>query len=58
LETEPPTSPLTKSVPAMVGSGGGGGGGMPDAADAADQGLTLVHFSAQVERLQWDRGCM
>ena len=36
LETEPPTSPLTNSVPAMVGSGGGGGGGIPDDAEAAD----------------------
>jgi hypothetical protein len=22
-----------------------------------DQGLTLVHFSAQLERFVWDRGC-
>jgi hypothetical protein len=22
------------------------------------QGLTLVHFSAQLERFVWDRGCM
>jgi hypothetical protein len=28
------------------------------AAEAAqDQGLTLVHCSAQLERLSWDRGC-
>jgi hypothetical protein len=25
---------------------------------AADQGLTLVHFSAQLERFTRDRGCM
>ena len=24
---------------------------------ADDQGLTLVHFSAQLERFVWDRGC-
>jgi hypothetical protein len=24
---------------------------------AASQGLTLVHFSAQLERFFWDRGC-
>jgi hypothetical protein len=24
---------------------------------AMGQGLTLVHFSAQLERFQWDRGC-
>jgi hypothetical protein len=24
---------------------------------AAKQGLTLVHFSAQLERFLWDRGC-
>jgi len=24
---------------------------------AAGQGLTLVHFSAQLERFVWDRGC-
>ena len=26
-------------------------------ADANAQGLTLVHFSAQLERFIWDRGC-
>ena len=25
--------------------------------DAISQGLTLVHFSAQVEHSLWDRGC-
>jgi hypothetical protein len=30
---------------------------MPPAAAAAAQGLTLVHFSAQLERCLWDRGC-
>ena len=24
---------------------------------SVDQGLTLVHFSAQLERFVWDRGC-
>jgi hypothetical protein len=27
------------------------------AAAAISQGLTLVHFSAQLERFVWDRGC-
>ena len=27
------------------------------AVDPHGYGLTLVHFSAQRERLQWDRGC-
>ena len=27
------------------------------AAPAPRQGLTLVHFSAQLERFVWDRGC-
>jgi len=26
--------------------------------DAVRQGLTLVHFSAQLERFVWDRGCV
>ena len=26
-------------------------------ADGVGQGLTLVHFSAQLERFLWDRGC-
>ena len=25
---------------------------------ASDQGLTLVHFSAQRKRFLWDRGCI
>ena len=25
---------------------------------AGEQGLTLVHFSAQLERFLWDRGCI
>jgi len=25
---------------------------------AADQGLTLLHFSAQLQRFLWDRGCI
>jgi hypothetical protein len=25
--------------------------------DTSAQGLTLVHFSAQLERFLWDRGC-
>jgi len=25
--------------------------------DPVFQGLTLVHFSAQLERFSWDRGC-
>ena len=29
----------------------------PGAAAAATQGMTLVHFSAQLERCLWDRGC-
>jgi hypothetical protein len=27
------------------------------ASEAAEEGLTLVHFSAQLERFLWDRGC-
>jgi len=27
------------------------------AATSRGQGLTLVHFSAQLERFVWDRGC-
>jgi hypothetical protein len=34
----------------------GNGKGAAEAA-AAGQGLTLVHFSAQLERFVWDRGC-
>jgi len=31
----------------------------PSAADSTSrQGLTVVHFSAQLERFVWDRGCM
>jgi hypothetical protein len=30
---------------------------MDGGAGAVAQGLTLVHFSAQLERLVWDRGC-
>ena len=40
---------------ARHGGGGGGGGGGAGAA-AEDQGLTLVHFSAQRKRFPWDRG--
>jgi len=25
--------------------------------NASDQGLTLVHFQAQLQRFVWDRGC-
>jgi hypothetical protein len=32
-----------------------GDGGGVEAAD--QQGLTLVHVSAQLERFVWDRGC-
>jgi hypothetical protein len=28
------------------------------AAEAKRQALTLVHFSAQLKRLLWDRGCV
>jgi len=27
-------------------------------ANTQDQGLTLVHFSAKLERFAWDRGCL
>jgi len=30
----------------------------PTAASTAQQGLTLAHFSAQLERFLWDRGCI
>jgi len=31
--------------------------GVSHARHAGDQGLTLVLFSAQLERFAWDRGC-
>ena len=31
---------------------------VPLPASASEQGLTLVHFSAQRKRFMWDRGCM
>ena len=37
-----------KAGTTLKAPGGGGGSG---------QGLTLVHFSAQLERSLWDRGC-
>jgi hypothetical protein len=42
--------PLTST--ASSPSGGGSGG-----TDTLSQGLTLVHFSAQLERFSCDRGC-
>ena len=37
---------------------GGAGGQARDGGEGAhEQGLTLVHFSAQLERFVWDRGC-
>ena len=33
------------------------GVGLEDLETAQTQGLTLVHFSAQLERIAWDRGC-
>jgi hypothetical protein len=32
-------------------------GDVPELLGAGRQGLTLVHFSAQLERFVWDRGC-
>ena len=41
-----------------VGDGGAGASAGVDLPFAyGRQGLTLVHFSAQLERLVWDRGC-
>jgi hypothetical protein len=37
----------------ILGSSTGGA-----ARGTQNQGLTLVHFSAQRERILWDRGCM
>ena len=34
-----------------------GDDGAGDGGEAGVQGLTLVHFSAQLERVSWDRGC-
>jgi len=34
-----------------------GGRQMPGLVASTRQGLTLVHFSAQLERFLWDRGC-
>ena len=40
------------------GGGGRGGGGRGSAHGQGQwQGLTLVHFSAQLERFVWDSGC-
>jgi hypothetical protein len=40
-------------------AGGGSGGGARSTAAAAGgrQGLTLVHFSACLDRFVWDKGC-
>ena len=35
----------------------GEGGTSSEAASPWEQGLTLVQFSAQLERFVWDRGC-
>jgi DNA polymerase sigma len=32
-------------------------GAGPTTTEGGGQGLTLVHFSAQLERFLWDRGC-
>jgi len=37
--------------------GGGGGAGGSERGWGSGQGLTLVHSSAQLERLVWDKGC-
>jgi len=34
------------------------GAGVGAAGHAAGQGLTLVHFSAQLKRFMWDGGCI
>jgi len=31
---------------------------LPSLVTAAKQGLTLLHFSAQLKRFLWDRGCI
>jgi len=52
--------------PRLVGGGGHSVDGGEDLGDLAlargafnahGQGLTLVHFSARLERFEWDRGC-
>jgi len=39
------------------GDGGGGGADVDGGSGGNGRGLTLVHFSAQLERFVWDRGC-
>ena len=47
--------PLPRAAARVVGYGGGGGS-RRGGAHTRDQGLTLVHFSAQLERILWHRG--
>jgi hypothetical protein len=52
--TSGPARPAAASQPlAMLPDAGWCGTGIT----GAGQGLTLVHFSAQLERFLWDRGC-
>jgi len=43
--------------PRCLGSGARVAAAMAPDAATAGQGLTLVHFSARLERFVWDRGC-
>ena len=48
----------TEAAAGFAASAGVAGGGDRVSGDACNQGLTLVHFSAQRKRLLWDRGCV